>query len=84
MEKLQIDTLPSGMRGMQTKMISGFGDGELRQLKNLPNNEEKTALLDMLNQRNNDIGTAWACGYGVYEVWFDNEAAYMNIGTSCD
>ena len=84
MAKLQINTIPSGMRGMETKMISGFKDGELNELKSMEHNEAKAKLIDMLNYRNDDIGTAWACGYGIYGLWFDNEAAYMNVGTSCD
>ena len=47
-------------------------------------NESKEKLLDMLDNRNGGIGTAWMCGYGVYGLWYDNDAAYLNIGKSCD
>lgn len=70
--------------GMDTMKITGFGDGELSELKSMEHNEAKEKLLDMLDKRNNGTGTQWMCGYGVWELWFDNEAAYMNIGKSCD
>lgn len=84
MAKLIIESIPSGRVGMETKMITGFRDGELNELKSMEHNEAKEKLLEMLDSRNNKTGTCWACGYGVYGMWFDNEAAYMNIGTSCD
>lgn len=84
MDKLIIDKIPSGRRGMDTMKITGFRNGELSELKSMEHQEAKEKLLDMLNYRNNNIGTTWGCGYGVYGMWFDNEAAYMNIGSSCD
>lgn len=75
--------LASG-RSMVPMRIGGFADGELEELKSLPNNEAKARLLDMLDARNNGLGTQWQCGYGVYGLWFDNEYAYINVGTSCD
>ena len=79
----QVDSLASG-RGMRAMQIGGFGDGELNELKSMEHMEAKTKLLDMLDDRNDGIGSAWCCGYGVYGLWFDNEYAYMNVGTSCD
>jgi hypothetical protein len=64
--------------------ITGFSDDELSELKSMEHNESKEKLIDMLNYRNNGIGRAWTCGYGVYGLWYDNEAAYLNIGKSCD
>ena len=69
---------------MDTVKVTGFTDGELSELKSMEHYEARDALLDMLNTRNNGIGTQWVCGYGVYGMWFDNEAAYINIGRSCD
>ena len=83
MAKLTIEKRPCG-NGMDTARIGGFTDGELSELKSMEHFEAREALLDMLNTRNNGIGTAWACGGGVYSLWFDNEYAYMNIGSSCD
>ena len=83
MAKLNIDTSPCG-RGMKTVKITGFRDGELSELKSMEHHEAKEKLLTMLDDRNNSIGTCWVCGNGVYGLWFDNEAAYLNIGSSCD
>ena len=69
---------------LDTMKITGFSDGELSELKSMEHNEAKDSLLDMLDRRNNGLGTQWMCGYGVFSWWFDNEFAYMNIGTSCD
>lgn len=81
---LTINTIPSGRRGMETKKITGFRDGELSELKSMEHGEAKRKLLDMLDYRNEKLGTEWMCGPGVYGLWFDNEAAYLNIGSSCD
>ena len=83
MAKLKVDMIQR-MGGMDTMKISGFGDGELSELKSMDHYEAKDKLLEVLDSRNDGIGTMWACGYGVYGMWFDNEAAYLNIGNSCD
>ena len=83
MSKFNIEVKPC-RAGMETWRISGFSDGELSELKNMPHNEAKASLLAMLNKRNNGIGAEIMCGYGVYGLWFDNEYAYLNVGTSCD
>ena len=70
--------------GINTVKITGFSDGELSELKSMEHYEAKEKLLEMLDTRNDGIGTCWMCGYGVYGLWFDNEAAYLNIGSSCD
>ena len=66
--------------GLRTMRIGGFGDGELSELKSMEHREAKEKLLEMLG----NTGTCWHNGYGVYGLWFDNEFAYLNIGTSCD
>ena len=85
MARLNIEksTMASGA-GMQTMKITGFMDGELSELKSMEHKEAKEKLLQMLDDRNGGTGTQWICGYGVYGMWFDEEAAYFNIGTSCD
>lgn len=83
MNKLEITKQPCG-NGMDTMRIAGFADGELNELKSMEHEEARQKLLEMLDSRNNKLGTAWLCGYGVYGLWFDNEFAYMNIGQSCD
>ena len=80
---LTIETRPCSS-GLETVKITGFNDGELNELKSMEHYEAKEKLLDMLDDRNGGQGTLWSGGYGVYGLWFDNEAAYMNIGCSCD
>lgn len=72
------------LSGMKTMRVSGFTDGELSELKSMEHREATASLLDMLDRRNGNLGTCWHNGYGVYGVWYDNEYAYVNIGTSCD
>lgn len=74
----------SGSRSMKTKVIGGFQKGELQALKSMPHEKAEELLLTWLDDRNGSIGTRWSCGYGVYGLWFDNEYAYLNVGTSCD
>ena len=69
---------------MDTMKITGFSDGELSELKSMDHYESKEILLDMLDNRNDGQGTLWLCGNGVFGHWFDNEAAYINVGVSCD
>ena len=71
-------------QALQTMQIGGFEEGELSELKSMEHFEAKDKLLEMLDSRNGGIGTCWTCGYGVDGVWFDNEYAYINIGTSSD
>ena len=70
--------------GKTTMRIGGFLDGELNELKSMEHYEAADKLLEMLDSRNDNIGTCWHNGYGVYGIWFDNEYAYVNIGASCD
>ena len=84
MDRLEINEVPYGGMGLRTMKITGFKDGELNELKSMEHKEAKAKIIEMLDSRNNGEGTAWACGYGIYGLWFDNEAAYMNIGSSCD
>lgn len=70
--------------GLNLVKITGFGDGELSELKSMTHQEAEETLIGMLDSRNGGIGTTWACGYGIYDVWFDNDTAYMSIGNSCD
>lgn len=84
MARLTIESVPYGGVGICTMRVSGFNDGELNELKSMEHREAVDKLIEMLDSRNNREGTAWACGYGIYGVWFDNEYAYVNIGSSCD
>lgn len=83
MARLTIEKQPCTST-LDTMKISGFGDGELSELKSMDNEEAKETLIGMLDNRNDGLGTCWECGFGTYGLWFDNEAAYLNIGKSCD
>lgn len=83
MARLTIDKQPC-TNALDTMKITGFTDNELSELKSMEHNESKEVLLKMLNDRNGGLGTAWMCGYGVYGLWYDNDAAYLNIGKTCD
>ncbi len=83
MNKLTIEKMPC-TRAMDTMRISGFAEGELEKLKQLPNEAARSRLLDILDTRNNGLATRWHNGEGIYGLWFDNEYAYLNIGRSCD
>ena len=82
--KLIIEKMDSGQRGLDTMKVTGFRDGELNELKSMEHHEAEEKLLTMLDDRNDKTGTCWGCGNGVYGIWFDNEAAYVNIGNTCD
>jgi len=84
MDRLIIETLPSNSRAMETKKVSGFTESELYDLKMKKHDDAKQLLLNMLDERNGRIGTCWHNGPGIFGIWFDNEAAYVNIGRSCD
>ena len=83
MAKLTIEKSPC-TNALDTMKITGFTDNELSELKSMEHYESKEKLLDMLDNRNSGIGTMWSCGYGVYGLWYDNDAAYLNVGKSCD
>lgn len=83
MAGLKIEKLSSG-GGRDTMKVSGFRDGELRELRSMEHREATEKLIEMIDARNGNLGTCWAQGYGIYSVWFDNEFAYVNIGNSCD
>lgn len=83
-DKLIIEDIFSGSNIMDTKKITGFHEGELQKLKSLKNEDARKKLLTILDERNNGIATCWHNGYGIYGLWFDNEAAYLNIGKTCD
>lgn len=69
---------------LDTMKITGLTNEELSELKSMEHYESKEKLLDILDNRNDGQGTLWAIGNGVYGLWYDNDAAYLNVGRSCD
>ena len=70
--------------GIDMMKITGFKAGELNELKSMEHGEAREKIIEMLDSRNDNLGTRLACGNGVYGLWFDNEAAYLNVGSGCD
>ena len=64
--------------------ITGFNDGELSELKSMEHSEAKEKLIEMMDSRNKNMGSCYANGNGIYGLWFDDEAAYISVGRSCD
>ena len=83
MEKLTVEEIGK-TGGMRTMKVTGFQDGELNELKSMEHHEAREKVMEMLDSRNDGLGNRLVCGYGVYGLWFDNEAVYFNAGTSCD
>lgn len=83
MEKLKISAWDAD-RHSTTNKITGFADDELYRLKMLPHHKAEEELIRILDERNDNKGTCWACGYGILGLWFDNEAAYVRTGKGCD
>ena len=83
MERLNIETkyINSGTKVMK---VTGFSESELSELNSMDYRDMIDKVLDMLDSRNNGIGTAWHNGYGVYQMWISNGAVMVEIGTSCD
>lgn len=70
--------------GMKCMKITGFTEAELSELNSMDYREMKETILRVLDDRNGNLGTCWACGYGVYNAWVSNGAVYVDIGANCD
>ena len=78
MKKLEIDIIEQHSN-TETARIGGLSSDELFELKNMDHKQAGTKLLDILDERNDGIGTTWRRSCGVVSWWFDNEYAYVNI-----
>ena len=83
MEKLKIET-EHNRNGYQIKKVTGFTAFELDRLNRMPYQDMKQEALEMLDKRNDGIGTCWHNGYGVYQMWVGADALFVEIGSSCD
>lgn len=70
--------------GTQTMKVSGFTYEELDALNSMYYQEMIDSVLEMLDERNDGLGTRWHNGYGVYHMWIRDNAVYVEIGNSCD
>ena len=71
--------------------VEGLTQQELDELNSMEYREMKNKILDIIdsrphNQRNKDLGTAWHCRNGVYNVYTKDDIVYLEIGKSwsCD
>ena len=83
MKALQIDSVGIDS-GVATVRITGFEEGELEKLMQMPYGQMEQTVLEMLNERNHGVGTCWHNGYGVYGGWANVTGVYLKIGSSCD
>ena len=81
--RLTIETFREGL-GVKTLKLTGFTEKELSELNSMDYREMKETIVQIANDRNNGIGSCWACGYGLYNAWIMDGAVYIEIGTSCD
>ena len=84
MKALKIAEQDSGRHGIKTMRVTGFTNDELNQIRNAEHETAMDMTLDLLDRKNDGIGSCWVCGYGVYAMWMDDDSVYFNIGTSSD
>ena len=75
--------------GVDLWKIEGLTKQDLDELNSMEYREMKGKILDIIDSRPNDcgdkgLGTAWYCGYGVYNAYIKDNAVYLEIGKSCD
>lgn len=75
---LTVEQNPFGI-GEQFFIIKGLTEEELHDLKTLSNHDALSKLLDILDERNDDLGTIWWRSSIVCCCWFDNEFAYIKL-----
>ena len=83
MSPLKIETHCRNI-GTQTMKVTGFTEPELSELNSMDYREMKDKVLDILDSRNGNTGTCWHNGYGVYSMWINNGAVFVEIGNTCD
>ena len=80
---LQIETAYKNS-GTDTMKVTGFTEQELSELNSMDYRDMIDTVLEILDTRNNGIGSSWKCGYGVLLMWISNGAVFVEIGNSCD
>ena len=83
MVALKVETI-NNRTGSSCMKLTGFTEAELSELNSMDYREMKEKIIDMLDDRNNGLGTVWACGYGFWSAWIRDGAVYCDIGSSCD
>lgn len=86
MKALEVSQFYEGVSARIMK-IDGLSAEELDELNSMDYREMKEKILEMLDARNMGIGTVWACGYGVYSVFMNQQhpmSLFVEIGRGCD
>ena len=84
MAALTIETVPGEYGGMVQKVVTGFSPEEMHELQSMEHREAEQKVIEMLDERNGNTGTCWACGYGIYGFRIGQIGCTFTIGTSCD
>lgn len=80
---LNITTAQEDNRSRVMK-ITGLTEDELYELNEMDYREMIKKMVKILDERNGKIGTCWANGYGIFQMWIRGGAVYMEVGASCD
>ena len=83
MEELHVEKFRDGI-GVNTMKVTGFTEKEMNELGSMEHGELEETVLNLLDERNHNMGTRWKCGYGVYRAWVRGDAVFVEIGSSCD
>lgn len=78
MGSLKVEMPESHSRTFDTLKITGFDEEAFRGLKAMQHEDARKALVGLLGKIGESSGEAWA-KRRVGGVWFDEEAAYMNL-----
>ena len=73
-----------GSCGTNMLKVTGFSEKELSELTSMDYREMIDTVLDMLDRRNNLLGTCLHNGYGVYTVWISGDTVNIEYGKTCD
>lgn len=80
---LGIETFREGL-GVRCLKLTGFSEEEIQELAHCDYRDLKKRVVEIANERNNNIGTCWERGYGVYNAWTHGNEVFIEVGVSCD
>ena len=75
------------MYGMKDMKVSGFSDSQIEFLRSLGFEKRRDEIVRILDEENGNLGTCWACGYGIYGIQIEQDGAgtvTVSIGESAD
>lgn len=81
--RLTIEIWRAGF-GVNTLKITGFTEAEMEELKHCDYRDLKTRVVEIADERNGNIGTCWTRGYGIYNAWTNDNAVFIEVGSSSD